>query len=330
MAEDCSPTLYRAVGGVTDGVLRDVDLSDADNVWAVGGAPYFDEESSLVLRWDGRAWSRIASPSDIWYYQAVAVLGSDDVWAVGRTGKSFGEARVTHWDGDAWTEPPFPAAEEAQTTSVAATAPDEVWVGGGKGIFEVEPHLAHWDGESWTAVDLTEHAPIGLVRALGAVASDDVWAIVSIPDEANEDELTSLVVHWDGSEWTPIPLPAPDELYSLSAVNPNELWVASSKALHRWNGRRWTKVKLPLAGMYVYELDQADGSTWIAGNDLDHREVVARYDGSTWTHSALPDPTLGPDHRGLAVVSGGGAWSVGARHQHPVHAPATQLSCLDL
>jgi hypothetical protein len=333
--EDCSPTLYPAAGGVSDAALHDVDLSDAKDVWAVGGAPYFDEESSLVLRWDGRAWSRIESPSDIWYYRAVAVVGSEDVWAVGRTGKSFGDARVTHWDGEAWSEPPFPAADEAYTTSVDAIAHDDVWVGGGKGTFELEPYLAHWDGETWTTVKLKERIPSGIVNGLTAVASNDVWAIVSVEDavpgavpveDVFSDPLPSLLLHWDGSEWTTIPSPGPYELELVTAFGPNDLWVTSRQMLHHWNGRRWTDVELPLPDMYVDGLDNAESSIWIAGTDREDREVVARYDGGTWSQAALPKATLGPDYRDVAAVSDRSAWAIGVRH--PGRAPTTQLTCI--
>ena len=333
-AEDCSPTLYPAAGGVSDGVLRDVDLSDAGEVWAVGGAPYFDEESSVALRWDGETWSRIPSPSDIWYYQAVAVVGSNDVWAVGRTGKSFGEARVTHWDGEAWSEPALPAADEAYTTSITAPAADDVWVGGATGgaFGPARPYLAHWDGNAWTAAPLKEPVPIGVVSGLSAVASNDVWGIVEIADETTGEALPSLVIHWDGREWAAVPGPGAYELGLLTTVGPNDLWVATRQTLHRWNGRRWIKVRLPYRGLYLDGLDQAGGSIWIAATDLtgtgvDEREVVARYDGSRWTQAALPEATLGPDYRGVAAVSDRSAWAIGV--QHPARAPTTQLTCID-
>jgi hypothetical protein len=330
--------LYPAAGGVSDGVLRDVDLSDAKDVWAVGGAPYFDEESSVALHWDGETWSRIPSPSDIWYFQAVAVVGSDDVWAVGRTGKSFGEARVTHWDGEAWAEPAFPAADEAYTTSVAGPAADDVWVGGATGgaFGPARPYLAHWDGETWTTVNPKTRIPSGIVDELTAAAPDDVWAIVSVDDavpgpvpveDLFSDPPPSLLLHWDGDEWTTIQSPGPYELELMTAVGPNDLWVTSRQALHHWNGRRWTEVELPLPDMYVDDLDNAEGSIWIAGTNREDRELVARYDGSTWAHAALPEATLGPDYRDVAAVSDRSAWTIGVRH--PAHAPTTQLTCIE-
>jgi len=320
--EACSPTLYPAAGGVSDGVLRDVDSYDAGDVWAVGGETYFDEESSVVLRWDGKAWSRIESPMDIWYYEAVAVLEPDDVWAVGREGKSFGEARVTHWDGHAWSEPHFPAAETAHATSVAAVARDDVWVGGSNGTFVQKPYLAHWDGHSWTTTTPKERLPSGIVSELVATASNDVWAIVSVGDTADEavpvedvfrDPVPSVMLHWDGGEWTAIPSPGPYELGLATAVGPSDVWVSSGKLLHHWNGRRWTTVNPPIKNLYIDGLDNTNGVIWIAGTDRKDREIVARYDGSAWTQAALPAATLGADYRGVSAISERVAWAIGVR-----------------
>ena len=123
-----------------------------------------------------------------------------------------------------------------------------------------------------------------------------------------------------------MPPPGPYELELVTAVGPNDLWVTSRQMLHHWNGRRWTKAKLPLPDMHVDGLDNAESSIWIAGTDGDDREVVARYDGGTWSQAVRPTATLGPDYRGLAAVSDRSAWTIGVRH--PAHAPAAQLACV--
>ncbi len=85
-------------------------LSDTD-AWAVGYYGHFTAQNmvtkTLVLHWNGTAWTQVASPSvtsasDL---DDVQALSSTDAWAVGGTipAKSYGTTVVLHWNGKTWT-----------------------------------------------------------------------------------------------------------------------------------------------------------------------------------------------------------------------------------
>lgn len=48
----------------------------------------------------------------------------------------------------------------------------------------------------------------GPVVGVDAVASDDVWAVGSRPDPADDDENKGLAEHWNGRAWSEFPTPS--------------------------------------------------------------------------------------------------------------------------
>jgi hypothetical protein len=91
--------------------LSAVFARSASDVWAVGG--YWDEREigrTLVMHWDGSAWSIMPSPNppsmvsqDGARLVDVVALGPDDVWAVGSVvvadATPSESPLMMHWDG---------------------------------------------------------------------------------------------------------------------------------------------------------------------------------------------------------------------------------------
>jgi hypothetical protein len=79
-------------------ILMGVKAVSATDVWAVGGSGY----GGVSFHWDGKSWTRtdIATPLD-----DVAVVGPQDVYAVGDGGSARNPYRseVWHFDGSQWT-----------------------------------------------------------------------------------------------------------------------------------------------------------------------------------------------------------------------------------
>jgi hypothetical protein len=145
-------------------------------VWGTSPSDVWTGGEGSLLRWDGRAWSAVASdsgtmgiqgPFGIW---AISGSSTTDVWAVGGDGFN---GIILHWNGAAWTTlakgpgwPPF--------DGVWSSGPDDVWVLGSG--------IRHWDGAAWSTDDS------GAVNddAWGSSA-DDVWAVGS----------RGVLPHWD-------------------------------------------------------------------------------------------------------------------------------------
>jgi hypothetical protein len=60
---------------------------------------------TLVMRWNGKAWTRVTSPGTGEGLNGLAFSASNYGWAVGSTTSASGSDRtvILHWNGKAWT-----------------------------------------------------------------------------------------------------------------------------------------------------------------------------------------------------------------------------------
>jgi hypothetical protein len=103
-----------------------------------GGAT---DESTLILHWDGEAWSVVASPNGPNPSNALddlVAFGPEDVWAAG---SSYDELAVTsrtlveRWDGSAWrvVRSPNPDPEYNWLSGIGGRTAEDVWAVGAQG-----------------------------------------------------------------------------------------------------------------------------------------------------------------------------------------------------
>ena len=117
-----------------------VAISTRD-VWAMGGPKSSGPNPALIIHWDGRQWSTVASAavgangSDL---IAGAADGANDVWAVGilfkplstSTSTGFsGRPLVEHWDGSGWQSVAVPGVSSGALAGVAM-AGGKIWMVG--------------------------------------------------------------------------------------------------------------------------------------------------------------------------------------------------------
>jgi hypothetical protein len=153
--------------------LRGVAATSPDNAWAVGFLASINRDGSvsektMILHWDGTAWTRVPSPnpSSDSFLSAVTATSPDNAWAVGafsttRDGSYYQKALILHWDGTAWTRIPSPRTGPYSYPyylgAVAATSPDNAWAVGLSGTnrdgsVSEGALILHWDGTAWTRV----------------------------------------------------------------------------------------------------------------------------------------------------------------------------------
>jgi hypothetical protein len=168
-------------------LLRGIAAAGPDQIWAVGQRygrtdPYGD--TTLTMRFNGHAWSRIPSPNalsgnstDQNWLTSVSAVAANDVWAVGRDGNHDGgpldQTLIEHWDGVRWTIVPSPnpggSSQDNDLWGVAAVAAGDVWAVGGVGSFlspgSSSPLALHWDGSSWTQASVPAPATGELLGA---------------------------------------------------------------------------------------------------------------------------------------------------------------------
>lgn len=204
---------------------------NANDAWAVGtragGLPEFQATSvTLTAHWDGSTWTAVPSPNisnRSHRLEDVAVIASNDVWAVGyyRNWTELYKTLILHWNGSSWSitpSPNFPG--ENFLYGVSGTATNDVWAVGEAwdGVTSKQIFL-HWNGSSWSQVT-GPGGPTACVGCTGdvlAMGPDDVWAV------------GSTIGHWDGTQWTlatnpEIPGTIGIALRSLAKTGPCDAW----------------------------------------------------------------------------------------------------------
>jgi len=125
------------VGGSNDNFLTAVAATSATNAWAVGDYTQGRSAQTLILHWNGTAWTQVPSPNTHSFtsgLDGVAAISPTNAWAVGgrsKTGEGDNnKTLIEHWNGTAWTQMPAPSRTESGLFSVAATSPTNIWAVG--------------------------------------------------------------------------------------------------------------------------------------------------------------------------------------------------------
>lgn len=187
---------------VPDGALHGIDLRTPDDGWAVG----VSGTETLVLHWDGTAWTRIPAPNpgtDFNELTAVTARAADDVWAVGDTaGPDPARTLVLHWDGVEWTRIPSPdLVDGANKLLAVGVAGNDVWAVGygntdGQDLDEdLRRAVAmRWDGQTWLMLQSLS-GRVTEFNGVTATSDTDVW----ISGYALAHPECFHLEHWDGS-----------------------------------------------------------------------------------------------------------------------------------
>ncbi len=280
--------------------------------------------------------------------RAVAATGRSDVWAVGSVAR-IGAVRplVRHLGRSGWrgVSVPNPGSHGSALQAVDALAPDDAWAAGfsclgadcgPNGGFGSRTLLEHWNGSRWRAVPSpSPGTAVNELRAIDAVAADDVWAAGLWSDQGRYLR-HGLVVHWDGSTWRQVSIPFVDgevHLDGISAAGPGDVWVvgevcpgpcsglahSSAVTLH-WDGRRFTRVAPARVGADRSGLDGvltlSGAGAWAVGGRAANRvapthPLAERWNGSKWRLVDTPPVGKSSHWFGIVRVPGAGLMSAG-------------------
>jgi hypothetical protein len=216
-----SPTV-----GAGDTVLNAVTAVSANDIWAAG---WHRNAATLVTQpltehWDGQAWSVVASPTlpgSPSLFFGIAAASTNDVWAVGRTGR-HAATLIEHWDGTSWTVAATPPGGPV-LSAVSVASANDVWAVGG-GLTE------HWDGTSWTVVPgpTVGNLPVNLT-GVAVGANGQVWAVGGAGFGVSNQ---TVVAQWDGQAWEVVPSPSPGTLTNglagVAALPTGEVFTVGS------------------------------------------------------------------------------------------------------
>ncbi|MGI9170809.1 MAG: hypothetical protein ACR2FH_11665 [Caulobacteraceae bacterium] len=255
---------------------------------------------------------------------------------------------------DISSEPPLPrdfqfnrAPQDGDFfTSLSGVSARDVWAVGGD--FKFSPGgragngvVYHFDGARWCRVDdpeLQNPARFIHLNAVAALAANNVWAV-------GQDEVATLIQHWDGTHWTRVRRPNPGDpntvdgvLNGISAVAPDDIWAVdyfenrqgyAFPLLVHYDGRKWSAVKSPdLTGSRHLSLlyrvfARAHDDVWAVGiqehDTLPGVTLIEHFDGTAWTVTPSEDPAGPPGVgesflQGVTASAANDAWAVGV-HQ---------------
>jgi hypothetical protein len=292
------PTLAPAFSGRLYGVTA---LSATD-AWAVGLYP----TGALILHWNGKTWTS-HDISGCCFLESVAATSPANAWAVGGTGWFTTEPLIEHWNDRAWTKASVQApAAGGYLNGVAVVSASDAWAvgwtGGGPGDGTGPGDatlIEHWNGRAWTRVPSPAPAPLSGLSGVAATSATNVWAVgwTGVNGE-NNGTLRTLILHWNGRDWTRTPSPSnvPGVRTSLNAV-------AALSADDAW----------------------AVGSTH---QDRNRITFIVHWNGTTWTRVPAPTPFPGTSLLGVAAASARDIWAVGQRSYESVCSPDSCLTAI--
>jgi hypothetical protein len=158
------------------------------------------------------------------------------------------------------------------------------------------------------------------------VGESDLWILQSFVDK--ERSYRALLKKWDGSSWTTIKVPEPEEgsyyFVALDVTDDGSAWlagwqsdVATERAVVlRWDGQDWEETPMPELQLvsFVFDLDMlAANEGWAVGEyeiDESRRALTVRWNGVAWELMETP----GKGYNSLEAVSAAASndvWAVG-------------------
>lgn len=274
---------------------------------------------------------------------SLASLADNDVWAVGsiNNGRKW-TVLVEHWDGATWSLVAAPSpSQQSDLLGITSLATDNVWTVGSTGGGHRMTLVEHWDGSAWNIIpspNVVGDKVESWLTSISAVSADDIWSVGYWFGPVSQNENRTLILHWDGVQWTIVPTPdvGDDTLTSVVAIGSDDVWavgyteISTSElrtlTLH-WNGTEWSIIPSPnsetgggssLRGVTALASDNvwAVGYSGYLGAGAD--PYVLRWDGSNWT-DVSPLPTGGSDDfTSVVAVTPHKVMAVGRHNSNPL------------
>ena len=309
-----------------------------DDVWGVGSRYDGVDDRPLAEHFDGGRWVTVTvpAPASAAYLRGVGGSSGTDVWAAGYQTTNSGTVKtfIEHYDGTAWSivPSPNPVSVASYLSTVAAVATNDVWAAGHylDGAF-YRTLVEHWDGTSWTIVPTPN--PGDGDNALNGIAvrgPNDVWA-VGYQLNVSGTVTSTLVLHFDGTNWNVVLSPNPGQPSSLAAVvaSPDgQIWAAG----FYYDGTQGRTLLLhgddsgfvavpgedfPGEGNVLLGIAAAGpGDMWVAGyhypsGTSDFQGLIEHYDGEQWSRVSSAQGGTYTYLAGITAWPPGAGWAVG-------------------
>jgi hypothetical protein len=235
-----------------------------------------------------------------------------------------------HWDGTRFTYRAAPTVGRGYNAfnAVAAVSATDVWAVGYRTpvyyTWITFPLIEHWNGSAWSIVP-SPFSGQGELKAIVAIAADDVWAVGS----RTANPYGSLLLHYDGSAWSVVQDGHPadgTQINGVTATSSDSVWFGGSTPaldgtldtfVERWTGSGFVQEATPSVDEYsdfAALSAEPSGTVWGVGwqsPDLGYFEFAARSDGDTWSMQEVPGGPANNNLYGVLALSATKAWAVG-------------------
>jgi hypothetical protein len=320
-----------ATGYSAAGALTGVAAAPNSSAWAVGYAGSSSAQKILMLHWNGKAWSRVTSPSVLTTtgeLSAITVVSAKSAWAVGSTGRlgtGKNHSLLLHWNGSTWTQVTSPAPVTGGNLAGIAVAAKSGWAVGYVNTNPSaplccagSPLVFRWNGSKWSR--LTTKLGMGAyLNGVAITATNTAWAI-----GGPLAMITGALAKWNGSAWSWVtdPVAGPYRPLNGIAAGPGgtAFMVGTDNNLPgppvsaRWNGKAWQRVTVSApnsSGLNAVDFAPG-GSAWAAGivrSGSSVHTLVMRWNGKAWVR--VTSPGTGEEIDGLAFSASNYGWAVG-------------------
>ncbi len=310
--------------------LTDLGTHSFYSIFVTGTEVFLGADGGRLVHFDGTSWSAFTVPgaSAIDNFNAVAGTGPNRVYALGR------DAMIYYWDGTAWTDksdPFFTTSYDILTACMAGTTV----VAGGYYLGST-PNLTEFDGTSWApaasqtasgedlyAVWTFDEDNAYAFGAKGTILHRDAtgWSTVthgltteylygawaSGPSNVYAVGNDGTVMHYDGSAWSLATIGSGTMLLNdVSGNGPNNVWTIAHHELWQWDGSVWTDRSSELPGPSGMEYEviyvAPSGDVFVGG------DLLAHYDGSTWTPIPLKAASSGAQLQHMFGLAADDIW----------------------
>jgi hypothetical protein len=279
----------------------------------------------------------------------VATTSDSNAWAVGyccaRPNFLGAIPIIDHWNGTAWSAATVPSTGYSTNslTAVSASSTSDAWAVGRSEPqrYTFYPLAMHWNGTAWSVSTSFVSALSGqLGIGVADISSTDAYAVGGGLGSAH----TGLVAQWNGSTWTRLTVPLPNnnnmlsDLDAISADSASDVWIVGTYlfevnssdyseedySLH-WNGSAWSIVPMPLnpgtnpnVG-YALDAIKANSPTdvWAVGEQYNlttnsSSTLIEHYNGTAWSIVPSPSPGTGGVLNGVTTSNASNnVWAVG-------------------
>ena len=319
------------------GELTGASVVSASQTWAAGDiSSQGSANRTLIERYNGSAWSVVASPNKGSGNNALNGVSmiSGAGWAVGYTQSGPYKPLALHWNGTQWSlVAPGSSTSDALFTGVDTLANGSAWAVGFQLTANGTRHtlIQHASGGALTTVTSPNDGTAATDNTLMGVGGTQATGLWAVGYRMSSGGLKPLVLRYDTTKpspkWVSVSgaggVPSPGKVESvLTAVNvlsASNVWAVGyyndggaerPLALH-WNGSRWSNSPIAGEGALRKVTAVSASNVWAAGTYYNagtqlNETLVVHFNGTAWTTAVSADaPTAADEIIGLAASSTG-------------------------